>query len=48
MPIETATSATLGPAFFERPADLVARELLGSALVRRIRGERIAQRPPAW
>src|SRR5688572_32880768 len=42
MPIETATCATLGPAFFERPADLVARELLGSAVVRRIRGERIA------
>jgi DNA-3-methyladenine glycosylase len=35
-------SALLGPAFFERPADLVARELLGKALVRRIGGNRIA------
>jgi DNA-3-methyladenine glycosylase len=34
--------AVLSPAFFERPADLVARELLGKALVRRIGGKRIA------
>ena len=42
MPIGTRTCAVLGPAFFERPADVVARELLGRALVRRIRGKRVA------
>jgi DNA-3-methyladenine glycosylase len=35
-------SVLLGRAFFERPADLVARELLGKALVRRIGGNPIA------
>jgi DNA-3-methyladenine glycosylase len=40
--IGTRTSAVLGPAFFEMPADVVARELLGRALVRRIRGKRVA------
>jgi DNA-3-methyladenine glycosylase len=34
----------LGPAFFERPADAVARDLLGKALVRRIGNKRIALR----
>jgi Methylpurine-DNA glycosylase (MPG) len=42
MPIGKRTSTVLGPAFFERPADVVARELLGRALVRRIRGKRVA------
>jgi DNA-3-methyladenine glycosylase len=42
MPIGKKTFAVLRPAFFERPANVVARELLGRALVRRIRGKRVA------
>jgi DNA-3-methyladenine glycosylase len=32
----------LGPGFFERPADIVARDLPGRTLARRLRGKRIA------
>jgi hypothetical protein len=35
-------AARLGPAFFDRPADEVARDLLGKALVRCQDGRRIA------
>jgi DNA-3-methyladenine glycosylase len=42
MAIETRTSAMLGPAFFDLPAEVVARELLGKTLVRRIGGTRVA------
>src|SRR3954447_18979511 len=40
--METTHSPDLEPAFFDRPADIVARDLLGKTLVRLIRGKRIA------
>jgi DNA-3-methyladenine glycosylase len=38
----TTSSPILAPAFFDRPADVVARDLVGRTLVRRLRGKRIA------
>src|SRR6185369_167382 len=35
-------AARLGTSFFDRPADEVARDLLGKALVRRLDGRRVA------
>lgn len=42
MPIEQKSPAVLRSMFFGRPADVVARELLGKVLVRRINGMRMA------
>jgi DNA-3-methyladenine glycosylase len=42
MATQTATSAILGPAFFDRPADTVARDLAGRKLVRRVGGKQVA------
>jgi|SRR5436190_3725522 len=40
MAMQTAFSEILKRAFFDRPAEIVARALLGKALVRRIGGKR--------
>src|SRR5215470_14863221 len=42
MSIEQGPPSILRSVFFERPADVVARELLGKVLVRHIKGMRIA------
>jgi len=42
MSIEQGPPSILRSVFFERPADVVARELLGKVLVRNIKGMRIA------
>jgi DNA-3-methyladenine glycosylase len=42
MTMQTDLPAILDAAFFDRPADIVARELPGRTLVRRLRGERAA------
>jgi DNA-3-methyladenine glycosylase len=40
--MRTSPSPILGPAFFDRPADIVARDLAGRTLVRRTRGKMIS------
>jgi DNA-3-methyladenine glycosylase len=40
--IERSPSHVLGALFFDRPADIVARELIGKMLVRRFKGTRTA------
>jgi len=40
--MQTTSSPILASAFYDRPADVVARDLAGRTLVRRLRGKRIA------
>src|SRR4029078_3285055 len=42
MRTEPERSPVLGPAFFDRPADVVARDLIGRTLVHRLAGRRVA------